>query len=97
MHSWFADEIAAGIVDGEFARCDPQEVADRTLALLDGFGVRTLIGDSTISLERARRSVQAALARELGLGERLVDHPRGALDATGQPPARKHRARATGH
>ena len=72
MHAWFADEIAAGIVDNEFARCDPQEVADRTLALLDGFGVRTLIGDSTISLERARRSVQSALARELGLGERLV-------------------------
>jgi AcrR family transcriptional regulator len=72
MHTWFAAEIAAGVADGEFARCDPQEVADRTLALLDGFGVRTLIGDSTITLERARRSEQSALARELGLGERLV-------------------------
>jgi AcrR family transcriptional regulator len=72
MHAWFADEITAGIRDGEFERCDPDEVADRTLALLDGFGVRTLIGDSTIPLERARRSVAAALAAELGLGERLV-------------------------
>ena len=52
------------------ARID--QVADRTLALLDGFGVRTLIGDSTIPLARARRSVSAALAAELGLGERLV-------------------------
>jgi AcrR family transcriptional regulator len=72
MHAWFADEIAAGVRDGEFARCDPEEVADRTLALLDGFGVRTLIGDPTIPLQRARRSVSASLAAELGLGERLV-------------------------
>jgi len=79
MRVWFADEIAAGIRDGEFARCDPDEVADRTLALLDGFGVRTLIGDSTIPLERARRSVAAALAGELGLGERLV--PAAGTDA----------------
>src|SRR5207302_6917929 len=46
MREWFADEIRAGISDGEFQRCDPEEVADRTLALLDGFGIRTLIGDS---------------------------------------------------
>jgi hypothetical protein len=72
MRAWFADEITAGIRDGEFARCDPEEVADRTLALLDGFGVRTLIGDSTIPLARARRSVSAALAAELGVGEQLV-------------------------
>ena len=75
LHAWFADEIAAGIADGEFARCDPQEVADRTLALLDGFGVRTLIGDSAIPLARACSSVRSALAGELGLGEQLVAAP----------------------
>jgi AcrR family transcriptional regulator len=75
LNAWFADEIAAGIADGEFARCDPQEVADRTLALLDGFGVRMLIGDSTIPLERARSSVRSALAGELGLGEQLMAAP----------------------
>ena len=40
--------------------------------------MRTLIGDSTIPLERARRAVAAALAGELGLGERLVAADRGA-------------------
>jgi AcrR family transcriptional regulator len=73
LHAWFADEIAAGIADGEFARCDPEEVADRTLALLDGFGLRTLIGDSAIPLERARSAVRSSLARELGLDEQLTD------------------------
>ncbi|MGH2916142.1 MAG: TetR/AcrR family transcriptional regulator [Solirubrobacteraceae bacterium] len=75
MRDWFADEIAAGVAEGEFARCDVEEVADRTLALLDGLGVRTLIGDSAMGLRRARRTVSAALARDLGLGERLVSEP----------------------
>lgn len=71
LHVWFAEEIAAGVKDGEFARCDPDEVADRTLALLDGYGTRTLIGDGALPLDRARQAVSSALARDLGLGERL--------------------------
>jgi len=71
LHAWFADEIAAGVKDGEFNRCDPDEVADRTLALLDGYGTRTLIGDSALPLDRARQAVSSTLARDLGLGERL--------------------------
>jgi AcrR family transcriptional regulator len=76
LRTWFADEIAAGIRDGEFERCDPEDVADQTVALLDGYGVRTLIGDSQMPLERARRAVGSQLARELGLGERLTSTPR---------------------
>ncbi len=72
LRAWFAEEIEAGVRDHEFERCDPLDVADRTLALLDGFGVRTLIGDSVIPLERARRAVAASLAGDLGLGEQLV-------------------------
>ena len=77
--AWFADEIGAGVRSGEFDRCDPQEVADRTVALLDGFGIRHLIGDSNITLERARQAVAATLARDLGLGERLVEAPARAI------------------
>jgi AcrR family transcriptional regulator len=65
LHAWFRDEIAAGVEDGEFARCDPDDVADHVLALLDGYGVRTLIGDGAIPLDRARHAVSSALAREL--------------------------------
>jgi AcrR family transcriptional regulator len=87
LHAWFANEIASGVDSGEFHRCDRDEVADRVLALLDGYGIRTLIGDSTISLERARRSVGSALARELGLGEQL-------LAQTGEPIPSAARAAA---
>jgi hypothetical protein len=84
LRAWFADEIAAGVRDGEFERCDPDEVADHVLALIDGFGVRTLIGDGQMPLERARRAVGTHLARELGLGERLT----GAA-ARREPQARR--------
>jgi AcrR family transcriptional regulator len=72
LHAWFADEISAGVRSGEFARCDPDAVADRTLALLDGFGIRALIGDAQIPLARARGAVEESLARDLGLGEALA-------------------------
>jgi AcrR family transcriptional regulator len=71
LRKWFAGEIAAGVSAGEFERCDADAVADRTLALLDGFGIRTLIGDRRVPLKRARQAVKAALARDLGLGDQL--------------------------
>ena len=71
LHKWFADEIGAGLQGGEFGPCDADAVADRTLALIDGFGVRTLIGDRRIPLGHARNAVKAALSQELGLGDRL--------------------------
>jgi AcrR family transcriptional regulator len=72
LHAWFRNEIAAGVTEGEFSWCDPDEVADRTMALIDGFGIRTLIGDGAVPLERARKAVSSALARDLGLGEQLT-------------------------
>jgi AcrR family transcriptional regulator len=73
LHDWFADEIAAGIADGEFAPCDPGEVADRTLSQCDGLGVRHVIGDRTITLEVAREIVTASLARDLGIEQHQLD------------------------
>jgi AcrR family transcriptional regulator len=82
LHAWFAEAIAAGVTAGEFARCDPDEVADSALALIDGYGIRTLIGDPALPLERAQRSVSAALARELGMGtEQLISPQSGSRRA----------------
>ncbi len=73
MRDWFVAAIREGVAAGEFARCDPEEVAERALALIDGFGVRALLRDSAVPIERARRAVGAVLARDLGLGEQLLD------------------------
>jgi AcrR family transcriptional regulator len=70
LREWFADAITAGIDAGEFsADTDVMEVTDRTLALLDGFGVRALIADSSVPLDRARAAVESSLARDLGLAD----------------------------
>jgi AcrR family transcriptional regulator len=68
MREWVAEGIAAGVGDGSFkAGADPVRVADRLIALADGYGVRVLIGD--LEIEQARSEVWAGLAGELGLPE----------------------------
>jgi AcrR family transcriptional regulator len=66
MHKWFKSAIAAGIEAGEFtATADPAATADRLLALCDGFGVRTLLGE--LPIEHAREEVWSLVEQELGV------------------------------
>jgi AcrR family transcriptional regulator len=58
MHAWFVEAL-------EEFDCDAPAVADRVVALLDGFGVRALLGDPAMPVERAREEVWAVLQREL--------------------------------
>jgi AcrR family transcriptional regulator len=71
LHEWFSDEIAAGVAAGEFAAVDADAVADHALALIDGYGLRALIGDSAVPVEHAHATISSALARQLGVGELL--------------------------
>ena len=59
MHAWFKEAIA------EFQVKDPDRTVDRLLALIDGYGIRTLIEDPQMSLERARNEIWAAIEPEL--------------------------------
>ena len=67
QHEWVCDAIAFGIASGEFAAVDPDGLTDTLLALIDGYGLRVLIGDAAVDLDRARAEVWAFTARELGL------------------------------
>jgi hypothetical protein len=68
MREWFAEAIATGIERGELrAGADPYQVADRILALADGYGVRVLFAD--LDVAEARREIWIAIAPELGLPE----------------------------
>jgi AcrR family transcriptional regulator len=58
MHAWFVEAL-------EEFDCDAPAVADRVIALLDGFGVRALLGDPAMPIERAREEVWAVLQRDL--------------------------------
>jgi hypothetical protein len=66
MHTWFAQAIAAGAEAGEFDRgADPDRIADRVLALSDGYGVRALLGD--VPVAQARAEIWAVCAEALGV------------------------------
>jgi len=65
--AWLAAAIRAGVESGEFRQVGAREVADRVVALLDGYGIRALLGDPRMDVERARREIEAVLAAELGL------------------------------
>jgi AcrR family transcriptional regulator len=67
LHAWFAEAIADGIADGRLRECDVDRMADRLLALLDGYGIRVLTEDPQMPLERARAEVWDSVAGELGL------------------------------
>jgi AcrR family transcriptional regulator len=65
LHEWFAETIRAGVASGEFRLTDADVLTDRLLALIDGFGLRVLIGDDAVSLGRARDEVWAVAADTL--------------------------------
>jgi len=66
MRDWFAEAIATGVERGELSGdVDPARVADRIIALSDGYGVRVLFGD--MDIEHARQEMWTAIRDELGL------------------------------
>lgn len=67
MREWLAEGIAACDKGGDR---DHAELADRLLAMCDGFGVRVLIGE--MEIDRAREQVWDFAAGELGLDRGLV-------------------------
>jgi AcrR family transcriptional regulator len=73
-HDWLEEVIERGIAVGEFsAPPDLGALTDRTMALLDGLGLRALLHDPTIDIEAARASVADFLGQALGIdGAQLV-------------------------
>ena len=67
MNAWFRTAIE----EGDFGDVDAGAIADRTLALIDGLGLRALLGDPEMPLERARTEVWHALAGDLGLRDQV--------------------------
>jgi AcrR family transcriptional regulator len=57
MHEWFKEAIEEELPD-----VDADATADRILALIDGYGIRALLGDPGMPLQRAREAVWDALA-----------------------------------
>jgi len=67
-HEWLEDVLKRGIESGEFTAPDDLAVlTDRTMALLDGLGLRALLHDPTMDIDAARAQVADFVAPQLGL------------------------------
>jgi len=67
-HEWLEDVLKRGIAAGEFtAPADLRALTDRTMALLDGLGLRALLRDPTMDIDAARAQVADFVAPQLGL------------------------------
>jgi AcrR family transcriptional regulator len=67
-HEWLEEVLKRGIDSGEFeAPDDVVALTDRTMALLDGLGLRALLHDPTMDIDAARAQVADFLAPQLGI------------------------------
>lgn len=67
LHAWFMEAIVDGVRRGDLAVEDPPRVADRLLALIDGYGIRVLSQDPAMPVALAREEIWAAVAPDLGI------------------------------
>jgi len=78
--TWIAAAIAEGVAAREFAPVDPMKTADLAMAVIDGLGLRVLLGDPSMPLDEARERIGEILARELRI-------PAGQLPFAARGPA----------
>jgi AcrR family transcriptional regulator len=75
MHDWIRDAVTEAIATGESRDVDPDDFADRLLALIDGCGVRALLADPAMPLDRMRELCWSFVVDELGLDRALEGTP----------------------
>jgi AcrR family transcriptional regulator len=79
---YFFDIVRRGTKTGEFAPVtDPDDVADRLLALVDGFGFELLLGYEWTSPERMRAKIQAFAAEQLRISRTELERDARAAAA----------------
>ena len=64
---WMLEVIRYGVDRGEFETADPEASADVAIGLLDGLGVRALVADPEMDVEKVRVLAASRIARELGI------------------------------
>ena len=76
------DAVRRGTEAGEFSpAADPDEVAERLIAQVDGLGFELLLGYSWTSPERMRERLYGFAAEELGIERRALERDAQAVVA----------------
>ncbi|MCT7351744.1 TetR family transcriptional regulator [Streptomyces sp. 15-116A] len=67
LHAWVAGAVRRGIASGEFAETDVDELSTLVLSLSDGYGIRVMLRDPTVTADTALSSIWRHIAAALGL------------------------------
>lgn len=71
--AWMADVITAGVKSGEFdADLDVAATTDLAISLLDGCGIRVLIGAGDFDVEASRKLIAEELGPRLGVDPKAL-------------------------
>ncbi|WP_405562916.1 TetR/AcrR family transcriptional regulator [Streptomyces sp. NBC_01180] len=71
LHAWVADAVRRGIAEGEFTPTDVDDLSTLVLSLSDGYGIRLMLRDPTVTLDTARTSIWRHVSAALGLPETM--------------------------
>ncbi|WP_245790434.1 TetR/AcrR family transcriptional regulator [Streptomyces monashensis] len=69
LHTWVADVVRRGIASGEFTPTDVDDLCTLVLSLSDGYGIRLMLRDPTVSLDSALASIWRQVSAALSLPE----------------------------
>ncbi|MFE1881111.1 TetR/AcrR family transcriptional regulator [Streptomyces diastatochromogenes] len=67
LHTWVADAVRRGIASGEFTPTDVDALSTLVLSLSDGYGIRLMLRDPTVTLDSALTAVWRQVSAALGL------------------------------
>ncbi|ANP51529.1 AcrR family transcriptional regulator [Streptomyces griseochromogenes] len=71
LHAWVADAVRRGIESGEFTPTDVDALSTLVLSLSDGYGIRLMLRDPTVTLDSALTAVWRQVSAALGLPDAL--------------------------
>ncbi|MFE2103005.1 MULTISPECIES: TetR/AcrR family transcriptional regulator [unclassified Streptomyces] len=67
LHTWVADAVRRGIESGEFTPTDVDGLSTLVLSLSDGYGIRLMLRDPTVTLDGALTAIWRQVSAALGL------------------------------
>jgi AcrR family transcriptional regulator len=67
LHAWVAGAVRRGIESGEFTRTDVDALSTLVLSLSDGYGIRLMLRDPTVTLDIALTAIWRHVSAALGL------------------------------
>ncbi|MFG2788289.1 TetR/AcrR family transcriptional regulator [Streptomyces sp. NPDC048419] len=71
LHAWVTGAVRRGIESGEFTPTDVDALATLVLSLSDGYGIRIMLRDPTVTLDMALASIWRHVSAALGLPDAM--------------------------